>query len=192
MFICLFSINKCMYLCINIFVQLCMCQLASQRCVFGRRLFRSGGGARARGRVHRLASYVRTRHFSAFLCSSLCIVLCACRRHLYGSSSQTFSAFLQAAKQAVENSEALKNMNKAIQDTIGPVGEIDIPEKHAFLAERLHEFNATIPYSGFSREFLDQMSRPGRFEKEPRRKAFAMLEAVFCLLPAPKKVCLRF
>jgi hypothetical protein len=94
----------------------------------------------------------------------------------------------QAAKQAVENSEALKNMQKAIQDTIGPVGEVDIPEKHLFLAERLHELNATVPYSGFSRAFRDAIARPGRFEKEARRKAHATLEAVFCLLPAPKKV----
>jgi hypothetical protein len=82
-------------------------------------------------------------------------------------------------------------MGKAIQDTIGPVGEIDIPEKHAFLAERIQEFNATIPYSGFSQAFLDQMNRPGRFEKEARRRAYTTVEAIFCLLPLPKKVRIR-
>jgi hypothetical protein len=97
-------------------------------------------------------------------------------------------ALLQAARQAVQKSETLNRMGQAIQDTIGPVGDIDIPEKHAFLAERIQEFNATIPYSGFSQGFLEQMNRPGRFEKEARRRAYTTLEAIFCLLPLPKKV----
>ena len=95
---------------------------------------------------------------------------------------------MQAAKQAVENSEAVAKVGKAVQDTIGPVGEIDIPEKHAFLAERIQEFNATIPYDGFSPPFLEALNRPKGFEKEARRKAYATLEAIFCLLPAAKRV----
>jgi hypothetical protein len=96
--------------------------------------------------------------------------------------------WLQATKKAIEESEALKSMNRVIQDTIAPVGEIDIPLKHAFLAERIQEFNATVPYKGFSQPFLEQMNRPGRFEKDVRRRCFATVEAIFCLLPAPKKV----
>lgn len=71
----------------------------------------------------------------------------------------------------------------------GAVGDNDIPGKHGFLFERILEFNASVPYSGFSGSFLEQMNRPGRFDKESRRKAFVTMEALFCLLPEAKKVC---
>lgn len=70
----------------------------------------------------------------------------------------------------------------------GAVGDISIPGKHAFLFERILEFNASVPYSGFSAAFLEQMARAGRFDKEARRKAFVTMEAMFCLLPEAKKV----
>ena len=70
----------------------------------------------------------------------------------------------------------------------GAMGDINIPEKHGFLFERIMEFNASIPYTGFSANFLEQMNRPGRFDKEARRKAYVTLEALFCLLPEAKKV----
>ena len=70
----------------------------------------------------------------------------------------------------------------------GAVGDINIPGKHAFLFERILEFNASVPYAGFSGAFLEQMNRPGRFDKEARRRAFDTMEALFCLLPEAKKV----
>jgi hypothetical protein len=100
---------------------------------------------------------------------------------------------MQATKDAVEGSEAYKKMGQLIHDTVhGAVGEISIPGKHAFLFERVLEFNASVPCSGFSAAFLDAMNRPGRFDKEARRKAYITLEALFCLLPEAKKVRVAF
>ena len=109
------------------------------------------------------------------------------QRHACPAQQRVCNA-VQATSAAVQQSEAVRGAQRAWADALGPSSEVDIPEKHAFLAERLAEFNATIPYEGFSREFLAQLARPGRFEREARRKAHATLEAVFCLLPAPKKV----
>jgi hypothetical protein len=93
----------------------------------------------------------------------------------------------QAARKAVEEADALGRAQRALADALAPAGEIDIPDAHAFLVERLAEFNASLPYCGFSQAFLDAANRPGRFDREARRKAFATLEAIFCLLPEPKK-----
>lgn len=95
----------------------------------------------------------------------------------------------QATKDAVEGSTVYRQMGQALRDAVhGAVGEVNVPEKHAFLFERIMEFNASVPYGGFSRTFLDQMNRPGRFDKEARRRAYITLEAIFCLLPEAKKV----
>lgn len=96
---------------------------------------------------------------------------------------------MQATKDAVEGSKVYKQMGQALRDAVhGAVGDVNVPEKHAFLFERVLEFNASVPYVGFSRAFLDQMNRPGRFDKDARRRAFITLEAIFCLLPEAKKV----
>eukprot|EP00892_Ulva_mutabilis_P004250 jgi/Ulvmu1/2197/UM013_0043.1 len=93
-----------------------------------------------------------------------------------------------ATKDAVEGSSVVKQMGQALRDAVhGAVGEINVPAKHAFLFERIMEFNASVPYVGFSRAFLDQMNRPGRFDKDARRRAYITLEAIFCLLPEAKK-----
>lgn len=96
---------------------------------------------------------------------------------------------MQATKEAVEGSKAYRQVGQVLRDAVhGAVGDVNVPEKHAFLFERVQEFNASVPYAGFSRAFLDQMNRPGRFDKDARRRAYITLEAIFCLLPEAKKV----
>ena len=57
----------------------------------------------------------------------------------------------------------------------------ELPDKHAFLTERLLEFSATVPYAGLSPGCKAALAAKDS-------EVITCLEAIFSMLPPPRKV----